>query len=48
MKANELRIGNFIEYYMEDSQDERQKWWEMDIVDAETILQLQTFPEDAD
>lgn len=48
MKANELRIGNHIEYYMEDSQDERQKWWEMDIVDAETILHFQTFPEDAD
>jgi len=48
MKANVLRIGNHIEYYMEDSQDERQKWWELDVVDAETILHFQSYPDDTD
>ena len=48
MKANELRIGNHIEYFMEDSQDERKIWWELDVVDAQTILQLETYPDDPD
>lgn len=48
MKANELRISNLIEYFMEDNHDERKAWWETYVVDAQTILQLQTFPEDKD
>lgn len=38
MKASDLRVGNVLEYYIEDEMDERKAWWEPTIIDAEDIL----------
>lgn len=40
LKASEIRIGNLVEYYIEDSLDQRKGWWEINIIDAEDILWL--------
>ena len=40
MKAEELRIGNIVEYLIEDDMDERQRYWEIttiDVIDLSSI-----------
>jgi hypothetical protein len=34
MEARELRIGNLVEYYIEDKIDERKAWWEQSVIDV--------------
>ncbi len=41
MKANELRIGNLVEYHIEDELDERKEWWEVITIDSEDINWLE-------
>ena len=48
MKATELRIGNLIEYKIEDELDERKEWWEISKVDFQDLTWLDSNPEDAD
>lgn len=48
MKANELRIGNLIEYKIEDELDERKEWWEVSKVDFQDLTWLDSNPEDSD
>lgn len=47
MKATELRIGNLIEYKIEDKLDERKEWWEISKVDFQDLTWLDSNPEDA-
>ena len=50
MKATELRIGNLIEYKIEDELDEIKEWWELNTVDAfdlQDLTWLDSNPEDA-
>jgi hypothetical protein len=37
IKANELRIGNLVEYKITDEFDERKEWWEVSEIDADDI-----------
>ena len=37
IKANELRIGNLVEYKITDKFDERKEWWEVSEIDADDI-----------
>ena len=37
MEANELRIGNLVEYKITDKFDERKEWWEVSKIDADDI-----------
>ena len=48
MKATELRIGNLIEYKIEDKLDERKEWWVVSKVDFQDLTWLDSNPEDAD
>ena len=48
MKATELRIGNLIEYKIEDELDERKEWLEVSKVDFQDLTWLDSNPEDAD
>jgi hypothetical protein len=40
MKANELRIGNYVNYIIEDDLDERKEWLEISQIDAEDLMSL--------
>lgn len=46
MKANELRIGNLVNYHIVDSLDERKEWDEVSIIDADDIKILDENPDD--
>ena len=35
----ELRIGNYVEYRIQDELDDRKEWWELSIIDS-TDLQI--------
>ena len=49
MEANELRIGNLIEYRISDRFDKRKEWWEVSEIDADDIHWLsKVMPEDED
>jgi hypothetical protein len=48
MKANELRIGNFINYRIVDKLDERQEWDEASIIDGQDLDYLEKNPNDKD
>ena len=48
MKSTELRLGNLIEYKIEDELDERKEWWEVSKVDFQDLTWLDSNPEDAD
>ena len=48
MKATELRLGNLIEYKIEDELDERKEWWEVSKVDFQDLTWLDSNPRDAD
>ena len=49
IKANELRIGNLIEYRISDRFDKRKEWWEVSEIDADDIHWLsKVMPEDED
>lgn len=48
MKATELRIGNLIEYKIEDKLDERKEWWKVSKVDFQDLTWLDSNPEDSD
>ena len=48
MKATELRIGNLIEYKIEDELEERKEWWEVSKVDFQDLTWLDSNPEDDD
>ena len=37
INANELRIGNLVEYRITDKLDERKEWWEVSEIDADDI-----------
>lgn len=39
LRPNELRIGNYVEYRIEDELDDRKEWWELSIIDS-TDLQI--------
>ena len=40
MKANELRIGNLVEYFVKDELDQRKEWWEVNILDIDDIADI--------
>jgi len=40
MKAEELRIGNIVEYYITDNTDERKEWWEVTKIDVHDLESL--------
>ena len=48
MKANELRIGNYINYRIVDKLDERQEWDEVSIIDGQDLDYLEKNPNDKD
>ena len=48
MKANELRIGNYINYRIVDKLDERQEWDEASIIDGQDLDYLEKNPNDKD
>ena len=51
MKATELRIGNLIEYKIQDELDERKERWELNQVDAfdlQDLTWLESNQEDSD
>jgi len=39
IKANELRIGNYFEYLIEDKLNDPQSEWVLNVIDAEDIAQ---------
>lgn len=39
IQPQELRIGNYVEYRIQDELDERKEWWELSIIDS-TDLQI--------
>jgi hypothetical protein len=41
LKAQELRIGNLVEYRMEDDLDSRKEWWAVTAIDSEDINWLE-------
>lgn len=41
IKANELRIGNFLEYFIKDSLDERKEWWEPNKCSIDDIADIE-------
>ena len=42
MKENELRIGNLIEYRIQDDLDDRKDWWEVSKIDATDLCILES------
>lgn len=40
IKANELRIGNIVGFLMEDSVDEREEWYEPNIINVTDLVYL--------
>ena len=42
MKATELRIGNLIEYRIQDDLDDRKDWWEVSKIDATDLCILES------
>ena len=42
MKVNELRIGNLIEYRIQDDLDDRKDWWEVSKIDATDLCILES------
>ena len=40
MEANELRLGNLVEYYITDNTDERKEWWEVTKIDVHDLESL--------
>ena len=48
IKANELRLGNYVEYHISDSMDERKQWWELDKIEGSDIQWLTENPDDQD
>ena len=42
MEANELRIGNLIEYRIQDDLDDRKDWWEVSKIDATDLCILES------
>lgn len=48
MKAQELRIGNIVEYLIRDEMDAKKEWWEPSQIDAQDILWLSQNPDDED
>lgn len=45
MKAEELRIGNYVYYQIVDSEDPRYEYWDFNKIDAEDILYLSKNPD---
>ena len=41
LKAKELRIGNYVEYRIEDELDSRKEWWEVTVIDSDDINWLE-------
>lgn len=41
LKAQELRIGNLVEYRIEDEFDSRKQWWAVTAIDSEDINWLE-------
>jgi hypothetical protein len=41
MKATELRIGSYIEYFIKDSQDKRKEWWEANKCNIDDIADIE-------
>ena len=39
IQLQELRIGNYVEYRIQDELDDRKEWWELSIIDS-TDLQI--------
>lgn len=39
IQPQELRIGNYVEYRIQDELDDRKEWWELSIIDS-TDLQI--------
>ena len=42
IQPKELRIGNYIEYRIQDELDERKDWWELSTIDAADIAILES------
>lgn len=42
MKATELRIGNLVNYFIQDDLDERIEWWEESIIDANDLVLIES------
>lgn len=41
LKAQDLRIGNLVEYRIEDELDSRKEWWEVTAIDSDDINWLE-------
>ena len=42
MEIRELRIGNYVEYRIQDELDERKEWWELSIIDSSDLQILES------
>ena len=42
IQPKELRLGNYIEYRIQDELDERKDWWELSTIDATDIAILES------
>jgi len=42
MEAREFRIGNYLEYFIQDNLDKRKEWWEMSKIDATDISLIES------
>ncbi len=40
MKANEIRLGNIVEYHILDDPDEKKEWWEVNVIDIDDIAYM--------
>ena len=48
MNATEFRLGNFYEYFIQDDLDPRKEWWELCLMDVESLKWVSEHPEDDD
>lgn len=48
MKANELRIGNYYEYFIVDKLDSRKEWWQLSKIDTTDLSYLVNNDDDED
>ena len=42
IQPQELRIGNYVEYRIQDELDERKEWWELSIIDSSDLQILES------
>ena len=42
IQPQELRIGNYVEYRIQDELDDRKEWWELSIIDSSDLQILES------